>query len=208
VRGSASEGIHAASTGGVWQAVVFGFAGVRLTPSGPIGNPLPPDWTRVKFRLHWRKQWYEFDIQDTGKVITTENRTEQLGIERIQPLAQPQFHPPPPPTPVLERHRETPQNGGRVPHPGCYLRPGWRAHHTSNFTTGAGSSWLMKKAFLSTGNERLRGLSRRDSLMQLLGEQQVKEEAQEMMARKNGYYEVNSGSYAGGLATRGAHTIG
>jgi len=38
VRGSASEGI-AASTGGVWQAVVFGFAGVRLTPSGPVGNP-------------------------------------------------------------------------------------------------------------------------------------------------------------------------
>lgn len=39
-------------------------------------------------------------------------------------------------------------------------------------------------------NERLRGLSRRDSLLQLLGSRHVTEgELQEMMARKNGYYE-------------------
>jgi len=34
VRATPGEGIHAAS-GGVWRRV-FGFAGVRLTPSGPI----------------------------------------------------------------------------------------------------------------------------------------------------------------------------
>jgi len=43
------------------------------------------------------------------------------------------------------------------------------------------------KAFDREANERLRGLSRRDSLMQLLGEQQVRKKLQEMMARKNGY---------------------
>lgn len=87
VRGNASEGIHAASTGGVWQAVVFGFAGVRLTEAGPIVETphLPPDWTRLKFRLHWRHQWYEFDLSRTQvKVMTMENITEEIGMGRIQ----------------------------------------------------------------------------------------------------------------------------
>jgi trehalose/maltose hydrolase-like predicted phosphorylase len=30
-RRNAKEGIHAASAGGVWQAIVFGFAGIRTT---------------------------------------------------------------------------------------------------------------------------------------------------------------------------------
>ena len=75
VRGNASEGIHAASTGGVWQAVVFGFAGVHLTSSGPIVETphLPPGWTRLQFKLQWRDQSYEFDISRTEvKVKTTQ----------------------------------------------------------------------------------------------------------------------------------------
>jgi kojibiose phosphorylase len=77
VRGNAGEGIHAASTGGVWQAVVFGFAGVRLTSSGPIVETphLPPHWTRLKFRLHWHNQCYEFDISKTEVIVKTDNRT-------------------------------------------------------------------------------------------------------------------------------------
>ena len=63
VRGNAAEGIHAASAGGVWQAIVFGFGGVRLTEFGPVACPnLPPGWTRLKFRIVWRNQWYEFDL--------------------------------------------------------------------------------------------------------------------------------------------------
>jgi len=37
VRGNANTPLP----GGVWQAVVFGFAGVRLTPSGPIVETPP-----------------------------------------------------------------------------------------------------------------------------------------------------------------------
>ncbi|MFQ4147062.1 glycoside hydrolase family 65 protein [Chlorogloeopsis sp. ULAP02] len=63
VRRNAHEGIHAASAGGVWQAIIFGFAGVRLTNFGPIACPnLPPNWTRLKFRLKWRNEWHEFDL--------------------------------------------------------------------------------------------------------------------------------------------------
>ncbi|WP_051050413.1 beta-phosphoglucomutase [Fortiea contorta] len=64
VRLNAHEGIHAASAGGVWQAVVFGFAGIRITESGPMACPnLPPNWTRLQFRLQWRNQCYEFDLR-------------------------------------------------------------------------------------------------------------------------------------------------
>ncbi len=66
VRGNAAEGVHAASAGGLWQAIVFGFAGVRLTDAGPVAVPrLPAHWTRLTFRLHWRGQAYTFDIRPT-----------------------------------------------------------------------------------------------------------------------------------------------
>lgn len=69
VRSNAAEGIHAASAGGVWQAVVFGFGGIRFTEFGPIACPnLPSNWTRLKFRLNWRNQWYEFDLSSGGVV--------------------------------------------------------------------------------------------------------------------------------------------
>jgi kojibiose phosphorylase len=63
VRGNAGDGVHAASAGGLWQAVVFGFAGVRLTDAGPVATPrLPPGWTRLKFRLCWHGQWFDYDL--------------------------------------------------------------------------------------------------------------------------------------------------
>ncbi|MHC5742295.1 MAG: glycoside hydrolase family 65 protein [Nostoc sp.] len=69
VRSNAAEGIHAASAGGVWQAVVFGFGGIRMTQFGPVACPnLPPNWTRLKFRLQWRNEWYDFDLQAETEV--------------------------------------------------------------------------------------------------------------------------------------------
>jgi kojibiose phosphorylase len=63
VRGNAGEGVHAASAGGLWQAVVFGFGGIRLTNDGPVAAPrLPPHWTRLQFRLQYRGQSYTFDL--------------------------------------------------------------------------------------------------------------------------------------------------
>jgi beta-phosphoglucomutase len=64
VRLNAADGIHGASAGGLWQSVVFGFGGVQLTDSCPIATPhLPPGWTRLRFKLHWRDKWYEFDLK-------------------------------------------------------------------------------------------------------------------------------------------------
>lgn len=64
VRGNTAEGIHGATAGGLWQAVVFGFAGVKLTDDGPVAAPrLPQAWTRLTFRLAYHGEWYEFDLQ-------------------------------------------------------------------------------------------------------------------------------------------------
>lgn len=81
VRSNAAEGIHAASAGGVWQAVVFGFAGIRFTENGPIATPrLPKGWTRLKFQLQWQGQTYEFDLQPEEQ---TDKRRKSLNIQAV-----------------------------------------------------------------------------------------------------------------------------
>ena len=55
VRGNASDGIHAASAGGLWQAVVFGFAGLRFDDRRWWLEPrLPASWQRLSFAFHHR----------------------------------------------------------------------------------------------------------------------------------------------------------
>jgi trehalose/maltose hydrolase-like predicted phosphorylase len=52
VRGNASDGIHGASAGGLWQAAVFGFAGLKVGEQGWSINPrLPQVWTRLAFKF-------------------------------------------------------------------------------------------------------------------------------------------------------------
>jgi kojibiose phosphorylase len=64
VRGNAGDGIHAASAGGLWQALVFGFAGLRLTDDGPTVRPvLPGHWRRLAFRIRYRGRPYSIDIR-------------------------------------------------------------------------------------------------------------------------------------------------
>lgn len=52
-------GVHPATMGGVWQALVFGFLGVRFTDAGPqphehAAERLPPGWKSVELALAWR----------------------------------------------------------------------------------------------------------------------------------------------------------
>ncbi|MBN1877791.1 MAG: glycoside hydrolase family 65 protein [Anaerolineae bacterium] len=62
-RGNTGEGIHGATAGGIWQAVVFGFGGARLTEEGIICEPrLPSSWTRVAFQLVYQGERITFDL--------------------------------------------------------------------------------------------------------------------------------------------------
>lgn len=63
-RGNTADGIHAATHGGVWQAAVLGFGGLVIGPYGPQVRPaLPPEWTRLTFRIQYRGQSYRFDLR-------------------------------------------------------------------------------------------------------------------------------------------------
>jgi len=66
VRGNAQDGFHAASAGGLWQAVVFGFAGLKIDDDGWRTEPnLPQGWTKVTFNFYWRGQRQEVVVTPT-----------------------------------------------------------------------------------------------------------------------------------------------
>ena len=68
VRGNAADGIHAASAGGLWQTVVFGFGGIHLTSAGAVSSPrLPAKWTRLRFRLFHQRPWVDFDLRPSAR---------------------------------------------------------------------------------------------------------------------------------------------
>ncbi len=62
-QGNVADGIHAASCGGLWQAVVFGFCGLQLTEAGISIDPkLPKHWRRVSFSVTYRGKAHHFDV--------------------------------------------------------------------------------------------------------------------------------------------------
>ena len=63
VRGNARDGIHGASAGGLWQAVVFGFTGLRVTSDGWSVHPqLPQGWKRVSFKFYHHGELQEVEV--------------------------------------------------------------------------------------------------------------------------------------------------
>lgn len=65
VRHNAGDGIHGASAGGLWQAAVFGFAGLKVTKEGWTIQPsLPDGWTRLKFKFFYRGKPESVDIKN------------------------------------------------------------------------------------------------------------------------------------------------
>jgi trehalose/maltose hydrolase-like predicted phosphorylase len=64
LRGNSPEGVHNACTGAVWQALVLGFAGLRLTDKGHTTNPSWPDgWTRIAFNCFHKGELLSFDLR-------------------------------------------------------------------------------------------------------------------------------------------------
>jgi kojibiose phosphorylase len=61
--GNAAGGVHAATLGGLWQAIVFGFAGLTLSADGPRFHPrLPASWRRLRFTIQWRGKRIPVDL--------------------------------------------------------------------------------------------------------------------------------------------------
>ena len=64
VRNNASDGIHGASAGGLWQAAVFGFAGLTFNTdkkTWTLNPSMPKGWKRIAFKFHYQGKVLEFD---------------------------------------------------------------------------------------------------------------------------------------------------
>ncbi|MFG0283830.1 MAG: beta-phosphoglucomutase [Phycisphaerales bacterium JB039] len=81
--GGAAEGIHIAAAGGVWQMVVYGFAGLRpalWSEALSLAPRLPEAWGRLAFPLVWRGQRAQVTID--GACARIENRSDRpLAVE-------------------------------------------------------------------------------------------------------------------------------
>lgn len=69
IRLNSSAGIHAANAGALWQAVVFGFAGLRFEDGKPVTKPqLPAHWQRLAFRVEHHGREMEIDLPGARSV--------------------------------------------------------------------------------------------------------------------------------------------
>ncbi len=65
VRGNVGDGIHGASAGGLWQAVIFGFAGLKVFADHWEVHPsLPSHWKRLSFHFYHRGQLQVVDLHN------------------------------------------------------------------------------------------------------------------------------------------------
>lgn len=75
IRHNAGDGIHGASAGGLWQAAVFGFGGLRLGPEDWSVEPcLPAHWTRISFKFLYRGALQTVDIRPQGRTTTSTSK--------------------------------------------------------------------------------------------------------------------------------------
>jgi beta-phosphoglucomutase len=160
VRGNTADGIHAATAGGLWQAAIFGFAGIKFSEDQLFTNPnLPAAWQSLQFNLRYRSKTFNLQLQ-----------AREIGPGRsAAPMSDDSF-------PVKGAIFDL---DGVLTDTSEYHYLGWqRLADEEGFP------------FTREDNEALRGISRRESLLLLLkGKTLSEEEMQGLMARKNRYYQ-------------------
>jgi trehalose/maltose hydrolase-like predicted phosphorylase len=86
--GTSAGGLHLAAMGGVWQALVFGFAGVRPRADRLAVDPrLPPQWNALELALRFRGEPFRLLIDRHGVEIEAEGLRIQRadGIWEVLP---------------------------------------------------------------------------------------------------------------------------
>lgn len=78
---SSDDGIHAASIGGIWQSVVFGFGGVRmLNGKLRISPSLPRQWRKLSFYIFWHGQKLLITVTPANLSIKNETNTQTVSV--------------------------------------------------------------------------------------------------------------------------------
>ncbi len=81
LHGNTVDGLHVASTGGVWSALVFGFAGMRDRGGQLTFDPrLPAAWPSMRFPLKWRGTQLRVELRQDELAITV----ERAGPEQVR----------------------------------------------------------------------------------------------------------------------------
>lgn len=98
LHGNSSDGVHVASTGGIWSALVFGFGGMRDHGGRISFDPrLPAPWDRLAFRvtLHGTRLRIElardaitFTVEE-GDTASFEVRGESVLVSSAEPVTVP-----------------------------------------------------------------------------------------------------------------------
>jgi trehalose/maltose hydrolase-like predicted phosphorylase len=77
--GTTAGGLHLATMGGLWQALAFGFAGVRATRGHLLIDPrLPPQWNGLELGLRYRDVPFRLRIEPK----TVEINSDALELRR------------------------------------------------------------------------------------------------------------------------------
>ena len=79
---SSDAGIHAASYGGLWQCVVYGFGGFRMLDGKiRISPALPDEWESLSYTIMWKGQRLRVDAARDSVAITNETGRDVVSVE-------------------------------------------------------------------------------------------------------------------------------
>ena len=86
-------GLHLATMGGLWQAVVYGFAGIRPGPGGLHVDPhLPSRWNELRVRVHFRGEPVHITVgHDLVEVDASHPVPVSIGGRALQAPAQARY---------------------------------------------------------------------------------------------------------------------
>ncbi|OON92917.1 MAG: hypothetical protein ATN31_07560 [Candidatus Epulonipiscioides saccharophilum] len=78
---SCDEGVHAASYGGIWQCIIYGFAGLRMIGGKLHINPkLPKEIYNIEFNMYYLGQKLHLNVSNDKLTI------ENLGEEKVSQI--------------------------------------------------------------------------------------------------------------------------
>ncbi|MCK4519661.1 MAG: glycoside hydrolase family 65 protein, partial [Candidatus Omnitrophica bacterium] len=82
--GNTAEGVHAASLGGTWQALIFGFAGVKIRRNELFIKPrMPRSWRKLIFSLEWRESLIKLELTNDLikiRIFSSKRKSIKIGI--------------------------------------------------------------------------------------------------------------------------------
>jgi kojibiose phosphorylase len=80
--GNAAGGVHMGALGALWQAAVFGVAGLRLRENGIVLDPhLLPSWAEMTIPVHWRGRFMRVRLQaDPRRIEVAIERGDELTV--------------------------------------------------------------------------------------------------------------------------------